>query len=101
MNPDLERGVLFKYRAKELFAYLKKKTESGPYYGTDDELAKTMFIGYRSIARYLRFLKASGQIETIVCATPVEGSWVNRRKIILTNQGRSEAVVFCLDPHGP
>jgi hypothetical protein len=64
-NPDLGRGILFRNRSKELLVYLKQNTISSTYLGRDIDLAKALCIGYRSISRYLRYLKTSGQIEII------------------------------------
>lgn len=83
-NPS---GSLFQNRAKELLEYVRK--QSAPYYGTDQDLARVLFIGPRTITRYIRYLKALGYIETPVSKVGLYGDhWLNRRKIIIVNGGR-------------
>jgi hypothetical protein len=83
MNPDLERGALFRCRARELLDFLRQQPK--PYLGSETSLAKALFIGERSIRRYLRFLQASGLIkmEYRKCLIENGSAWRNHRKILL------------------
>ena len=83
MNKD--SGPLFQARARELLEYIK--SQPAPYHGTDSELARALFIGHRSIARYLHFLKGIGRIEMVTTqSVKLNAGWVNRRKIVIKNQ---------------
>ena len=64
------------------------RAQPAPYFGTDEDLSKALFIGYRSIARYLRYLRGIGHIETVVATKPVDGTWMNHRKILVTSKSQ-------------
>ena len=85
-NPDLQRGLLFRYRAQDLLACLKK--QPAPYTGTDSDLAELICIGERTVARYLRYLRSNRLIDSEYTPIKIAGSWINARKITVMPEGQ-------------
>jgi len=77
-----DSGNLFRARANELLEYLQ--TQPTPYCGTDADLAKALYIGHRSIARYIHYLKGYGEIQVAMRSKKLDKGWLRRRKIVLS-----------------
>ena len=86
MNRELARGATFRSRARDLKEYLREQPT--PYRGTDKDLARALFIGERTIARYLRLLRGFGHIWCITTHGKVGEDWRNCRAITLTPKSK-------------